>query len=68
MKCAGDEADSRVEKIEGIKKSLDKTLGVCMFVENEDGVFIPSRETGFLNLILGKPQKLSHKAGFLHKF
>ncbi|MGL4378924.1 MAG: hypothetical protein ACRCT1_20990 [Microcoleaceae cyanobacterium] len=44
------------------------TLGYRVLVENEDGVFIPSRETGFLNLILGKAQKLSHKPGFLHRF
>ncbi|CAC5340501.1 hypothetical protein PLAN_100551 [Planktothrix rubescens CCAP 1459/22] len=29
-------------------------------------LFFPRTETGFLNLILGKPQKLSQKPGFLY--
>jgi hypothetical protein len=40
MRCAGDEADFRVEAIERIKKSLATTLssGNGIFVENEDWI------------------------------
>ena len=37
----GDNVDFSVEASERIEKSLAKTLGFRVFVENEDGVFIP---------------------------
>jgi|GEM_PF-2150687 hypothetical protein len=58
----------RVEKSRDTALPCPYTLRYRIFIENEDGVFIPRTETGFLNLILGKPPKLSQKPGFLHRF
>lgn len=44
MGGVGDNANCSVEAIERIEKSLPKTLGFRIFVENENGVFFPVQE------------------------
>jgi hypothetical protein len=44
MRCVGDETDCTLEAGEGIEESRAKTLGDGgrgVFVEDEDGVFVP---------------------------